>query len=142
MFETYPTHWPKYYNSNEPCDMIYGPCCCGATHSLGEEWVQKYIKEYGINQNEEEIWRMHTPCVVMEVLDKLEEIQKIDPNNTEQLKEAQAWLIGNVKELTDTIVFLLRQANSLRSGRDLHDRCHDGLCSGDRSKHRGEKGCS
>jgi len=29
-----------FYNSNGPCDMVIGPCACGATHT-SEDWVQK-----------------------------------------------------------------------------------------------------
>ena len=32
----WPIHWPKYYNGRDPCDMLIGPCSCGATHSAGE----------------------------------------------------------------------------------------------------------
>lgn len=33
----WPADWPKYYNAcNDPCDMLEGPCACGATHILGE----------------------------------------------------------------------------------------------------------
>ena len=34
----YPEGWSKNYNaSGEPCDMLQGPCCCGATHSV-QDW--------------------------------------------------------------------------------------------------------
>jgi hypothetical protein len=43
----WPEHWPKYHNAcNEPCDMISGPCACGAWHKL-DEWVL-YIAKYGL----------------------------------------------------------------------------------------------
>jgi hypothetical protein len=33
----YPSDWPKHFNANtEPCDMLQGPCCCGAWHDLNE----------------------------------------------------------------------------------------------------------
>lgn len=33
----WPADWPRFHNaSNEPCDMLLGPCCCGAWHSAGE----------------------------------------------------------------------------------------------------------
>lgn len=35
---TYPEHWPPYYNGGILCDMLQGPCACGATHSL-TEWA-------------------------------------------------------------------------------------------------------
>jgi len=43
----YPEHWPKSYNSNIPCDMADGPCCCGAWHSLKE--FRQHIVKYGMN---------------------------------------------------------------------------------------------
>lgn len=37
----------KYFNaSNMPCDMIIGPCVCGAWHTL-DYWKDKFI---GIEQ--------------------------------------------------------------------------------------------
>lgn len=35
-FEPWPDDWPKYYNSNIPCDMAVGPCACGGWHQEGE----------------------------------------------------------------------------------------------------------
>lgn len=37
-FIDYPDHWPRYFNGggNEPCDLLQGPCACGAWHDLGE----------------------------------------------------------------------------------------------------------
>ncbi len=37
----FPDSWPRRYNGgcNRPCDMISGPCTCGAWHSLSEAWV-------------------------------------------------------------------------------------------------------
>ncbi len=33
----WPDHWPKYHNAcNEPCDILIGPCACGATHTRNE----------------------------------------------------------------------------------------------------------
>lgn len=44
----YPDHWPKKYNAcSEPCDVIDGPCCCGAWHCVEEDWVQSMIVAYG-----------------------------------------------------------------------------------------------
>lgn len=34
--EVWPDDWPRHYNSNEPCDMLVGPCCCGAWHQEGD----------------------------------------------------------------------------------------------------------
>lgn len=43
----YPENWPPHYNAcNEPCDMIEGPCCCGAWHDLDEEWIKKNTEEF------------------------------------------------------------------------------------------------
>ena len=33
----YPEDWPKYYNGGVLCDMLQGPCNCGAWHHL-DEW--------------------------------------------------------------------------------------------------------
>jgi hypothetical protein len=37
-FEAWPESWPKVIQSwtNEPCDMLIGPCACGAWHIRGE----------------------------------------------------------------------------------------------------------
>jgi hypothetical protein len=41
----YPQDWPSRYNAcNEPCDMLIGPCACGAWHTEDEEWVQEALK--------------------------------------------------------------------------------------------------
>jgi len=46
-----PNHWPPNYNaSSEPCDMVKGPCSCGAWHSLSEDWVQYRVKEFGFDK--------------------------------------------------------------------------------------------
>lgn len=35
-----PPNWPARYNGcTEPCDMLRGPCACGAYHHLNEPWV-------------------------------------------------------------------------------------------------------
>ncbi len=45
-FIPYPETWEKHYNSNEPCDMLIGPCTCGAFHRDDEEWVQTKLIEH------------------------------------------------------------------------------------------------
>jgi len=43
-----PDHWPNRYNAcTDPCDMIKGPCVCGAWHNLEEEWVKFGMVKYG-----------------------------------------------------------------------------------------------
>jgi len=34
----WPEDWPKYKMTaySDPCDMLVGPCCCGAWHIVGE----------------------------------------------------------------------------------------------------------
>ena len=41
----WPDAWTDYrYNAcNEPCDMLVGPCACGATHLPTEKWVQEKL---------------------------------------------------------------------------------------------------
>ncbi|MEN6367618.1 MAG: hypothetical protein ABFC88_12460 [Thermoguttaceae bacterium] len=37
----------RHYNANtEPCDMIVGPCTCGAWHSEEEPWVQAMLEKH------------------------------------------------------------------------------------------------
>jgi hypothetical protein len=46
----YPDSLPKYHNNNrEPCDMLDGPCVCGAWHSY-EEWVDIFNKHGTVDQ--------------------------------------------------------------------------------------------
>lgn len=32
----WPEDWPDYHNGSELCDMLIGPCSCGASHQPGE----------------------------------------------------------------------------------------------------------
>ena len=36
--QPWPDDWPAYYHTHagEPCDMLVGPCSCGAWHNVGE----------------------------------------------------------------------------------------------------------
>ena len=35
----YPKTWPPFYNANsDSCDMLIGPCACGAYHNL-KDWL-------------------------------------------------------------------------------------------------------
>jgi len=34
--QPWPEDWPKYRNGVDFCDMLVGPCNCGATHQSGE----------------------------------------------------------------------------------------------------------
>lgn len=43
-----PSHWPPHYNSNNPCDTINCPCCCGSWHDFQEGWIQDNCKKYGM----------------------------------------------------------------------------------------------
>jgi hypothetical protein len=45
----WPTEWTTnlHYNaSHDPCDMIVGPCSCGAWHNETEEWVRECLKRH------------------------------------------------------------------------------------------------
>ena len=44
----WPDDWLDYrYNAcNDPCDMLIGPCACGAWHTVDEKWVQKKLLEH------------------------------------------------------------------------------------------------
>lgn len=40
----FPTTEPPHYNAcNEPCDMLSGPCACGAWHTVEERWVRNVL---------------------------------------------------------------------------------------------------
>jgi hypothetical protein len=41
----WPLNWTdRHYNaSQEPCDMLIGPCSCGAWHQEHEDWVQAML---------------------------------------------------------------------------------------------------
>lgn len=43
--------WPeawrtRMYNSNEPCDVLIGPCNCGAWHTREDKRVQAALRFY------------------------------------------------------------------------------------------------
>jgi hypothetical protein len=44
----WPAEWTDYhYNaSHEPCDMLVGPCSCGAWHHATEEWVRETLARH------------------------------------------------------------------------------------------------
>jgi hypothetical protein len=46
----WPDSWTDYhYNAcAESCDMLIGPCSCGAWHSESEEWVKQKLQEHGV----------------------------------------------------------------------------------------------
>ncbi len=44
----WPDGWTdRHYNAcNEPCDMLIGPCCCGAWHDAEEPWVRETLARH------------------------------------------------------------------------------------------------
>jgi hypothetical protein len=44
----WPREWTDYrYNAcNEPCDMLVGPCACGAWHQDSEDWVREVLARH------------------------------------------------------------------------------------------------
>jgi len=42
-----PKHWPRNFNKSSPCDMMQGPCSCGAWHSEEDKWVKENLEKYG-----------------------------------------------------------------------------------------------
>jgi len=44
----WPLNWTdRHYNaSQEPCDMLIGPCSCGAWHQEHEDWVQAMLLKH------------------------------------------------------------------------------------------------
>lgn len=45
----WPDSWTtRHHNAcNEPCDMLIGPCACGAWHNAAEGWVRNALLFYG-----------------------------------------------------------------------------------------------
>lgn len=42
--KAYPEGWPELHNAcNEPCDMLRGPCACGAWHE-GDDQAAKAVR--------------------------------------------------------------------------------------------------
>ncbi len=53
-FFGYPKTWPKFYNAcSDACDMLVGPCACGAWHTL-EDWQpgSSFARRLGIEDEE------------------------------------------------------------------------------------------
>lgn len=44
----WPVNWTdRHYNaSHEPCDMLIGPCSCGAWHTEQEDWVRAMLVKH------------------------------------------------------------------------------------------------
>ncbi len=43
----WPADWPdRHYNGREPCDMLVGPCSCGAFHREDEQWIQEKLIQH------------------------------------------------------------------------------------------------
>jgi hypothetical protein len=44
----WPSDWTDYHHnaSHEPCDMLVGPCSCGAWHKETEEWVRATLTRH------------------------------------------------------------------------------------------------
>lgn len=43
----WPEDWAdQHYNGNEPCDVLIGPCSCGAWHTEKEGWVQSALQHH------------------------------------------------------------------------------------------------
>lgn len=44
----WPQGWTDYHHnaSREPCDMLVGPCSCGAWHTEDEPWVQDTLNRH------------------------------------------------------------------------------------------------
>lgn len=53
---SYPSHWPpRFYLSNDPCDVIQGMCCCGSVHTLEQDWVLRNLEDYGRHPNSHDV---------------------------------------------------------------------------------------
>jgi len=46
-FLPWPEEWADYhFNGKDPCDMLIGPCSCGAWHQESDQWVQEKLIEH------------------------------------------------------------------------------------------------
>jgi len=44
----WPENWPRHFNGGELCDMLIGPCSCGASHERREfELINGILYRYG-----------------------------------------------------------------------------------------------
>lgn len=105
----YPKEWPKYYNSNMPCDMADGPCCCGGWHSLGEwseNWKNACLER--INELKDKF------------VDIIDVVESMNEDNLEKLKEVRQIAMGVVKR--SWVVEQITRANGL-----VEDICEHGV---------------
>lgn len=43
----WPEDWvERHYNCRAPCDVLVGPCVCGACHSEKDKWVQATLRKH------------------------------------------------------------------------------------------------
>jgi hypothetical protein len=47
-FVPWPTDWTdrRHNACNDPCDMLVGPCSCGAWHDTNEKWVRAALSKH------------------------------------------------------------------------------------------------
>ena len=45
---SWPDDWTDQHHNgcNDACDMLVGPCVCGAWHSADDEWVKELLKKH------------------------------------------------------------------------------------------------
>jgi len=72
--------WPdglakNYNDQNEACDMLVGPCCCGATHYVGEFALEGFeIRPFpskAILGNFREYPKLPTPPLILNFLEEI-----------------------------------------------------------------------
>lgn len=63
-FVGFPDDWPEYHNAcSDPCDVLQGPCACGAWHKLYEwDFIKKTRRPTG------EIMEAHSQHLAQEKL--------------------------------------------------------------------------
>jgi hypothetical protein len=45
----WPEDWTDYRKvDDEPCNMLVGPCSCGAWHCESEDWVQEKLRQHNV----------------------------------------------------------------------------------------------
>lgn len=110
----YPKEWPQYYNSNTPCDMADGPCCCKAWHSLGE-WSERW----------KDISLEHINKLKEKFVDIIGVVESMKEDNLEKLKEIRQIAIGVMKSDKFKPLWVVEQI--VRQNGLVEDICEHGV---------------
>lgn len=81
----WPHDYPEYHNANvDACDMVEGPCACGATHQKGEFRLVRYRKDYYYDLK---ILQRHGKNVAVEGIIAPNDVKDMKPEVLQQFLE-------------------------------------------------------